>query len=137
MPMIDERRVLHFIDGIRGRAELHDYDLELDGDWPYMENTIVEIGFAGDKWLSNFASLSFYGAMDYPIFSSEERYWELFARTLEQLVFCLDVRVELTSPFFAQKSVNRVDVFETSNEVFADEFNRVFSNSEDGRFLRS
>ena len=124
----NKRKVLHFKDGMRGRAELRDYDLELDGDWPYGQHTIVEIRFAGEEWLSNFASLSLHAAVDYPISSSEERYWELFHRTFEQSVFCLDVGVELTCPFFANKRVNCIDIFAASNEDFAERFNQVFSS---------
>jgi hypothetical protein len=101
----NKRRVLHFIDGIRGRAELRDYDLELDGDWPYVQNTIVEIRFAKDKWLSNFASLSLHGSVDYPIFSSEERYWELLLGHLSNWSFAWTLVLNLPPPFSPRRAL--------------------------------
>lgn len=89
----------------------------------------MEIRFTGDEWLSNFASLSFREALDRPIVSAEARYWDFFAKTLEQLVFCLDVTVNLTTDFFTDKVVNQIGVFETQRHVFAEEFNRVFATS--------
>jgi Histidine kinase-, DNA gyrase B-, and HSP90-like ATPase len=125
----DRRRVLHFLNGVRRRAELRAYDQVLDGAWPHGQNTIVEIRFTGDEWLSRFASLSFREVLDRPIISGEARYWDFFAKTLEQLVFCLDVTVNLTTEFFTEKIVNQIDIFETPRHVFAQQFNRVFATS--------
>jgi hypothetical protein len=125
----DTRNVLHFTNGVRGRAELRAYNEALDGKWPYGQNTIVEIRFAGDKWLSSFAGLSVHQDIGYPVVSSEPEYWDYFANTLERLVFRLNVRVEFTSPFCSEKRVNRTDIFETSRSEFAQEFNRVFAAS--------
>jgi hypothetical protein len=112
---------------------LRDYNSILDNEWPFEQNTIIEIKFTGDEWLSRFAGLSSHGELDRPVYSSETRYWDFFAKTLEQLVFCLDVRLELTTPFFDHKYINNIDIFETSNDVFAREFNRVFTSSENDR----
>jgi hypothetical protein len=86
-----QRKVLHFIDGVRNRAELRDHNSTLDSQWPYGQNTIVEITFIGDSWLSMFAGLSAQGVLDRPVYSSETRFWDCFGKTLEKLVFCLDV----------------------------------------------
>jgi hypothetical protein len=126
----DQRKVLHFIDGVRNRAELRDYNSTLDGKWPYEQSTIVEISFTGDGWLSMFAGLSAHQDLDRPVYSSQMSYWGLFSKTLERLVFCLDVRVYLTTPFFNRRAVNNVDIFEIPNDAFVREFNRVFARSE-------
>jgi hypothetical protein len=129
----DQRKVLHFIDGVRNRAELRDYNLTLDGEWPYEQNTIVEISFKGDNWLSMFAGLSADRDWDRPVYSSERRYWDYFGKTLEKLVFCLDVRVDLTTPFFNRKSANNIEIFDIPSIAFVQEFNRVFGRSENDK----
>ena len=126
-----DRRVLHFQEGIRRRAELRVYDLALDGEWPYEQNTIVEINFYTDKWLAQFASLSFHGYFDDPIFSTDAKFWEYFVLSLRRLVFCLDVAVELECPNCNNVRINRTDIFRVPKEVFVREFNSVFANSED------
>jgi hypothetical protein len=86
----------------------------------------VEIAFIGDSWLSMFAGLSAQGVLDRPVYSSETRFWDCFGKTLEKLVFCLDVRIYLTTPFFPRKNINNIEIFNISNDLFVEEFNRLF-----------
>jgi hypothetical protein len=130
----DRRKVLHFKSGVRKRAELRAYEEALDGAWPYGQSTIVEIRFRGDEWVTNFAALSVNGALDRPLFSSESQYWDFFAKTLEQLVFCLDVHVIFSTDFFREQSINRTNIFESPPSEFAKEFNRVFAFSDTYKF---
>ncbi len=129
-----DRRVLHFESGVRGRAELRAYDSRSDTDWPHGQNTIVEISFNSDEWLAQFASMSFHGYFDSPIYATEPKFWEFFALTLKRLVFCLDVVVKLNCPQFLDMPLNRTDVFQLPNDAFAEEFNRIFDQEKTERF---
>ena len=121
------RRVLHFRNGVRARAEFRDYDAALDGAWPYGQSTVVDIIFATDQWLASFASLSFHGYWERPLFSTSSKFWDFFVLTAKRLVFCLDVAVKLECPHYDDLALNRTDIFEISNEMFAQEFNCVFA----------
>jgi hypothetical protein len=124
-----DRKVLRFT-GIRGRAELRDYDPGLDGHWDYEATTIIEIEVNDERFPSSIARLSAFGAIERPIMENEEKFWDFFSLTMKRLVFCLDVPVFLTAPFADGVLTNNVDIFELPNSDFAREFNAVFSTDD-------
>jgi hypothetical protein len=123
----NERLVLHFKNGVRGRAEMRAYDREEDGEWPYDASTVVELRLDNSRGLGQFGWYAAHksGESD-EIKDDDERYWQYFADTLKMLVFALDVEVLLSCPFITKVSSNNVDILNVESEEFISEWNSVF-----------
>jgi histidine kinase/DNA gyrase B/HSP90-like ATPase len=124
------RHVLHFLNGLKGRAEFRKYDPNIDGAWPHDKNTIIIIDPFDTRKLQQFVlqavSATFPSAVVPGV--GDPKFWPLLINALNRLTFCLDVDVVLEDQDKKRTIVNEIDVFRLDKSAFCQEFNRVFGD---------
>jgi Histidine kinase-, DNA gyrase B-, and HSP90-like ATPase len=125
------RHVLHFLNGLKGRAELRKYDSTIDGEWSHDKNTIVRIEPFDMKKLQQFVLQAISAELPSAVVPGAEdpQFWGLLTNALNRLTFCLDVAVALEGPDRQKTVVNDIDVLKLEKRAFCQEFNRVFGRT--------
>jgi hypothetical protein len=124
------RNVLHFLNGLKGRAEFRKYDATIDGEWSHDKNTIIIIEPFDIRKMQQFVLQAISAGLPSTAVpgADDPQFWTLLINALNRLTFCLDVDVVFEGPYKQKTVVNSVDVLKLDKRAFCQEFNRVFGD---------
>jgi hypothetical protein len=122
---LQDAKALHFRNGVRGRAEFRDYDVNEDGPLSPIESTRIIAKVKDHDWLQRLSRMWARAAYYDPNASSANTE-DYVVRTLRQLTFALDVECYLSFGNKMPLKLNDTRIFTAPSHHFAHAFNETF-----------
>lgn len=131
---LNDVKVLHFREGIRGRAELRGHDESEDGPFSQEHSTLVRAVIERINWIGWFAGLSVRRSEREAEEDRATDFWELVERTARQLVFALDVECRLSINAKLPLVLNKPGILDAQVEEFARAYNEILADQDEQPF---